>query len=130
MCIFCKIIASEIPSTIIYEDDLVLVILDISQATKGHSLVIPKQHYENFWQLPTTLLNHTITITQQMSQQICLKLQAEGCNILTNIHEIAGQSVFHCHLHIMPRYRDDDLVIKPTSHQLNLEAIKLEILDS
>ncbi|MFV0254945.1 MAG: HIT family protein [Erysipelotrichaceae bacterium] len=128
MCIFCKIINKEVPSEIIYEDDQVIAILDISQATLGHTLVLTKQHYPNFNELPQSLLEHLMVVSQRISKKLINCLEAEGCNILTNINEVAGQSVFHTHIHILPRYKNDDLIIKFTEHQENLAELKSSLV--
>lgn len=128
MCIFCKIINKEIPSNVVYEDHETIAILDITQATKGHTLVIPKKHYDNFNELPSDLLNKVMTTSQIISKRLIQSLKADGCNILTNINEAAGQSVFHTHIHIIPRYKKDDLIIKFKKHDVDfnnlLEKIK------
>ena len=123
MCIFCQIAAKEIPAKIIYEDDEVLAILDISQATRGHTLVMPKEHYANILELPDDLAIHLNEVALTLAKKLNTKLEAAGCNILTNVNEVAGQSVFHCHLHILPRYDDDDLVIKFSAHPADLDEI-------
>ena len=129
MCIFCQIAAKELPAKIVYEDREVLAILDISQATRGHTLVIPKVHYANVFELPDSLAAHLHQVTLELASKISEKLKTAGCNILTNVNEAAGQSVFHCHLHILPRYPDDDLTIKFTGHQEDLEEILAAIIN-
>jgi histidine triad (HIT) family protein len=124
MCIFCRIINHEIPSYMIYEDEMVMAILDISQATYGHTLVMPKAHYANAWEVPAKEWQHLLLVAQQLSKTLCEKLQADGCNILTNVNERAGQSVFHCHIHLLPRYQTDDLMIKFISHEQDLAELK------
>ena len=110
MCIFCKIINKEIPSKTIYEDDAFIAILDISQTTKGHTLVIPKNHYDNILEMPKAELNQMIEIAQDLSKQLMNKLNANGINILSNINEVAGQSVMHAHIHLIPRYSNEDTI--------------------
>ena len=95
MCIFCSIVKGEIPATRIYEDDTVLAILDISQVTKGHTLVIPKQHTENFMSCEPELMKHVMEVAQMLAKRIMERTHAEGMNVLSNIHEVAGQSVMH-----------------------------------
>jgi len=107
MCVFCDIVAGRIPSAKIYEDDTVLAILDISQVTEGHCLVMPKHHYANIFECDQATLQHLIVVTQKLAQTICTRLGAKGCNILNNTNEVAGQSVPHLHFHIIPRYGDD-----------------------
>jgi|AKZA01.1.fsa_nt_gi Diadenosine tetraphosphate (Ap4A) hydrolase and other HIT family hydrolases len=109
-CIFCKIINKEIPSKIIYEDAICLAFLDISPATKGHTLVIPKKHYQNFLDIDSDTLQHITTITQKLAKKILRNVDAKGCNILTNTGLEAGQTVFHFHIHIIPRFNEKDPV--------------------
>ena len=128
MCIFCKIVATEIPSKKIYEDDLVLGMLDISQTTKGHSLVLPKKHYDNILEMPKEELDHMINVVQDLSKQLINKLDAKGINVLTNINEAAGQSVLHAHIHLIPRYNENDTVkIQYTQNEFDLDEIQKTI---
>ena len=128
MCIFCKIVANEIPSKKIYEDDLVLGMLDISQTTKGHSLVLPKKHYDNILEMPKEELDHMINVVQDLSKQLINKLDAKGINVLTNINEAAGQSVLHAHIHLIPRYNENDTIkIQYTQNEFDLDEIQKAI---
>lgn len=102
--IFCKIIKGEIPSTKVYEDDDVLAFLDISQTTRGHTLVVPKEHYDNFLSCPAEIMHKVYDVAQRIGQAEMAILGAKGINILTNVGEMAGQSVFHFHVHVIPRY--------------------------
>ena len=102
--VFCRIIAGEIPCTKVYEDDEVLAILDISQTTKGHTLVIPKEHYDSFLSCPTELIGKVFAVARRIGQAEVSILGAKGVNILTNCGEAAGQSVPHFHVHVIPRY--------------------------
>lgn len=111
MCIFCKIIQGEIPNYTVYEDDKVLAFLDIAQVTKGHTLVIPKTHYENFLVCDDEILSHLMKVTQNLAKHIVEKTQAKGVNILSNVNEQAGQTVPHFHVHIIPRYDEHDACI-------------------
>lgn len=104
--VFCMIIAREIPSAKVYEDDEVLAFLDISQATKGHTLVVPKEHYENFLECPKELMNKVMDVAQRIGNAQKKALGASGVNILTNVGESAGQTVKHFHVHVMPRFDD------------------------
>ena len=128
MCIFCKIVANEIPSKRIYEDESVLGMLDISQTTKGHSLVLPKKHYDNILEMPKEELDHMINVVQDLSKQLINKLDAKGINVLTNINEAAGQSVLHAHIHLIPRYNENDTVkIQYTQNEFDLDEIQKTI---
>ena len=110
MCIFCKIIAGEIPSAKVYEDDNFLAILDISQTTYGHTLVMPKKHYDNFLQMPKEEAGQLMELVNVLGNKIVKNLDAKGLNILINTNEVAGQSVNHTHVHIIPRYDENDTV--------------------
>ncbi len=111
MCIFCSISNGEIPSSRIYEDDTVIAILDISQVTKGHTLVIPKQHTESFMSCNAELMKHVMEVAQMLSIRIMERTHAAGMNILSNINEAAGQSVMHFHVHLIPRYSEQDACV-------------------
>ncbi len=105
-CIFCKIIAGEIPSTTIYEDEDFQVILDINPASKGHALILPKGHYANIYQLPEDLAAKAMKLAKKLAEHMTDKLQCDGFNLVQNNGEVAGQTVFHFHLHLIPRYLD------------------------
>ena len=102
--VFCKIIDGEIPSTRVYEDEDVLAILDISQTTRGHTLVMPKKHCESLLSCPAETLTKVMMIAQRIGQAEVSILGAKGVNILANCGEAAGQSVPHFHVHVIPRY--------------------------
>lgn len=116
MCVFCKIINGEIPSYKIYEDDNAIAILDISQATLGHTLILPKKHYENILEIPTETLASLASTVKNVTNILQTKLNPEGFNILNNCGLAAGQTVMHFHIHIIPRYNGDDLEIKFNDH--------------
>lgn len=130
MCIFCKIINGDIPSKKVYEDKDVLAILDISQATKGHTLVIPKKHYDNILSINEDDYLAVMKKVKELSNKIVTNLGAEGVNILNNCNEVAGQSVMHFHVHIIPRYKKDDLKLEFIDHSKvsNLDETLKEIL--
>jgi len=108
-CIFCKLANGVFPTNTIYEDDLVRVILDASPATRGHALVIPKEHYRNIYDLDENCASHVLVVAKKIACIMKDKLGCTGLNILQNNEEVAGQTVFHFHLHIIPRYDDDTL---------------------
>lgn len=110
MCIFCKIINHEIPSSCIYEDERVMAFLDLSQVTKGHTLVVPKKHSSNMLEADPEDLAHLIKVVQMLSKRITERCNALGCNILNNTNEAAGQTVMHTHFHIIPRYGNEDSI--------------------
>ena len=124
--VFCKIIDGEIPSYRIYEDDDVIAILDISQVTKGHTLVISKKHYENFLATPKDVMHKLMDVAQRIGQAQITTLNAKGVNILTNCYPEAGQTVMHFHVHVIPRYENNDgfiLTMKENDGDLNLPSI-------
>lgn len=110
MCIFCMIANHEIPSSTVYEDEKVIAFLDLSQVTNGHTLVIPKKHYENILECDPADLKHVIEVVQMLSKRVVERLGAKGVNILNNCNEVAGQTVMHMHFHIIPRYDENDAI--------------------
>lgn len=106
-CIFCKIAKKEIPSHIVYEDAKIIAFLDINPVNKGHALVIPKQHYETFTDIPDELLKEIIIVTKKLAVTIKNKLDYTDYNIIMNNGKIAGQLVAHAHFHIQPRTAND-----------------------
>lgn len=111
MCIFCKIVKKEIPSYCIYEDDQVMAFLDISQVTKGHTLIIPKKHFENLLDCDDEILMHMTKVAKMLGKRIMERTHANGMNFLSNMNEVAGQSVPHFHIHLIPRYNEQDACI-------------------
>ncbi|MGT2846788.1 HIT family protein [Streptococcus massiliensis] len=123
-CIFCKIIAGEIPSSKVYEDEHVLAFLDISQVTPGHTLVIPKEHYRTILDMNAESASHLFAKVPEIANKIMRATGAKGMNIMNNTEEIAGQSVFHTHVHLAPRYStDDDLNISFVAHEPDFEKL-------
>lgn len=108
-CVFCKIIKGEIPSTGIYEDEAVKVFLNINPASRGHLLVIPKEHFENVLDCPDEILSHIIKISKKIAKLAKEKLGADAINIANNSGKEAGQEVFHLHFHVVPRYKNDGM---------------------
>ena len=131
--IFCKIVDGEIPCYKLYEDDDVLAFLDISQATKGHALVISKQHFDNFLSTPQEVMHKVMDVAQRIGQVDIKLLGAKGVNILSNCYPAAGQSVMHFHVHVIPRYEQGEgieITMKNNSEGLNLPAIAGQIKDN
>lgn len=124
-CVFCLINEGKIPSKKIYEDDKVIAILDISQATYGHTLVLPKEHYKNICEMPIDLYLHLMKVVQMLAIQVKTKLNAPGINIINNCGEVAGQSVMHFHVHIIPRYPNDNfkMVMTDNSKDIDLNEV-------
>ena len=114
-CIFCKIANGEIPSRTLYEDDDFRVIMDLAPATKGHSLILPKDHSKNVYEIADDTAAKVLPLAKKMATLMTEKLGADGFNIVQNNNEVAGQTVFHFHVHLIPRYNDDNqsLVMKP-----------------
>lgn len=110
-CIFCKIVSGELPSNTIYEDEFFRAILDIAPAAKGHTVLLVKQHTPNLLQAGDSILSKALPVAKKIASGIQEALGCDGVNILQNNGEAAGQSVFHLHIHIIPRYQNDGLVI-------------------
>ncbi len=108
-CLFCQITRHKLPSMPVYEDEKVLAILDIRPANKGHILLVPKEHYTILPQIGKELLSHIFKITKKISQAIIYGLKADGTNIYVASGQVAGQSSEHALVHIIPRFKHDDL---------------------
>lgn len=106
-CIFCKIARGEIPSKTLYEDDSFRVILDLGPATKGHALILPKEHYANLYELPEETAGEIMKLAKKMAARMKERLGCEGLNLVQNNGDLAGQTVFHFHMHMIPRYQAD-----------------------
>ena len=106
-CIFCKIAAGEIPSATLYEDDDFRVILDLGPAAKGHSLILPKKHAANITEMPDELLGKAMVLARKVTVSMLSSLDCDGVNVVQNNGEAAGQTVFHFHMHVIPRYEGD-----------------------
>lgn len=131
-CIFCKIAGGEIPSKTLYEDESFRVILDLGPATRGHALILPKEHAANLFELPDETAAAAMVLAKKMAVLMKEKLQCDGLNLVQNNGETAGQTVNHFHLHIIPRYEGDGQNInwipgEPTQDEL--EAIKKKITE-
>ena len=108
-CIFCKIANGEIPSTTVYEDADFRAILDISPAAKGHTLILPKNHYDNAYEMDCEVAAKVFPLAAKIAKAMKQTMGCDGVNILQNNEEAAGQTVFHFHTHIIPRYADDSV---------------------
>ena len=131
-CIFCRIAAGEIPSKTLYEDDEFRVILDLGPATKGHALILPKNHYRNLFELPKEQAEKAIVLAKKMALRMQEKLHCDGLNLVQNNGETAGQTVFHFNIHLIPRYEGDGQVIgwKPGKPEdAELEAVRKTIAE-
>ena len=124
MCVFCEIVKGNIPSSKVYEDDNYLAILDLSQVTLGHTLVMPKKHYDNFLQMDSKEAGELMAVVNIVANKVVKNLGASGCNILNNTNEVAGQTVMHTHVHIIPRYsKDDSIKIEFTENRYDLKEV-------
>lgn len=108
-CIFCKIANGQIPSNSIYEDEDFNVILDVSPASKGHALILPKVHYDNAYKMDEDFASKVFPLAVKLAKAMKKALDCDGINILQNNEEAAGQTVFHFHTHLIPRYKDDEV---------------------
>ncbi len=113
-CIFCKIAAGEIPSRTLYEDDSFRVIMDISPASKGHAIILPKNHAANLFEFSDEDAGKIMVVAKKVASAMKNALNCDGFNVLQNNGEVAGQTVFHLHVHLIPRYKDDHVAIKWT----------------
>ncbi len=125
-CIFCKIAAGEIPSKTIYEDQEFRVMLDISPATRGHALIIPKEHYADLYEMPNNIVAQAMVLAKKMASHMTKVLQCDGFNIVQNNGEAAGQTVFHFHMHLIPRYVKDGNQEKLSWNHLDLPENELD----
>ena len=126
-CIFCKLANGEIPTATLYEDDDFRVILDQGPATKGHALLLPKKHYANIYELPEELAARAMVLAKRMAGTMTEALNCDGFNLVQNNGEAAGQTVFHFHMHLIPRYNNDHAGITWNPGTLE-DDVKEEIL--
>ena len=131
-CIFCKIANGDIPSKTLYEDEEFKVILDVGPATRGHALILPKNHYANLYELPDETAVKVMLLAKKMAVLMTEKLGCDGFNLVQNNGKAAGQTVFHFHLHLIPRYKEDGQTLgwkslEPTQDELeNIKNIITE----
>ncbi len=131
-CIFCRIANGEIPSKTLYEDEDFRVILDLGPATRGHALILPKEHWDNLYTLPDDTAGKVLILAKKMACRMKERLRCDGFNLVQNNGEAAGQTVSHFHLHLIPRYVNDNQKInwtpgEPTQEEL--ETVRQEILE-
>lgn len=130
-CIFCKLANGEIPTNIIYEDNDFAVILDAAPANLGHCLVLPKTHAANIFELDSDLVGKGFKVAQKIAKAVKKATDCDGVNILQNNGEVAGQTVFHFHIHVIPRLKSDDVKIGFGSFKTNDPAlIKDKIIEN
>lgn len=131
-CIFCKLANGEIPTATLYEDDEFRVILDQGPATKGHALILPKQHFANIYEISDEIAAKAMILGKKMATAMTKALHSDGFNLVQNNGEAAGQTVFHFHMHLIPRYEGDNqhILWKPTEvTQDELEEIRKQITE-
>ena len=131
-CIFCTIAAGEIPSRKIYEDKDLIAIMDLSPTSKGHSLIIPKEHYTNIYDIDEEIAGKVMKTAKKLATKMTVALNCDGFNLLQNNGETAGQTMFHFHMHLIPRYKDaDNNMLKFTSVSFSdeeMDAIRDQII--
>lgn len=128
-CIFCRIASGEIPSATLYEDADFRVILDRGPAARGHALILPKEHYKNIYEIDEEAAGEVFKLAKKMAQTMTEKLKCDGFNIVQNNGSVAGQTVFHFHMHLIPRYENDTAELgwnpKDTTDEELLDIVKL-----
>lgn len=130
-CIFCKILAGEIPSTTVYEDDSFKAILDVNPAARGHVIILPKIHAANLYELPDEVASKIMVVAKKIVIALKETYHCDGINVLQNNGEASGQTVFHLHVHVIPRFAGDTDTInigwKPGETPEDLAAVAEEI---
>lgn len=122
-CIFCKIAAGELPSQKVQEDDGTVAFMDLNPWTRGHALVIARNHARNLWEAPEDDLQSTIVAAQRLAQRMKERLGCDGVNLLNSCERAGWQTVFHYHLHVIPRYAGDPLQLPARPHQATPEQL-------
>lgn len=126
-CIFCKIANGDIPSAALYEDENFKVILDLGPASKGHALILPKEHYRNLLDMPEEKVSAAFVLAKKMAVKMKEVLLCDGLNVVQNNEPAAGQTVFHFHIHLIPRYKEDQVGLTWTAGTLT-DEVKGEII--
>jgi histidine triad (HIT) family protein len=108
-CVFCRIAQKQVPASIVYEDEKVMAFLDIRPLNEGHALVIPKEHYENIFDIPRELIEYVHGVTKRIALAVEETTKADGISIIQQNGEAAGQEIFHLHIHVIPRYEGQKL---------------------
>ena len=116
-CIFCKIIGGEIPAAILYEDEDFMAIMDIFPAAKGHTIIVAKRHVANLFELDDVTAAKALVLARKLANAIQAELNCDGMNLLQNNGEAAGQTIFHFHIHLIPRYHEDKVKMTWTHGQ-------------
>lgn len=123
-CIFCKIANGEIPSTTLYENEDFRVIFDVAPASKGHALVLPKNHFDNVYDMDEMTASKLFVVASKVAKKLRDEVQCDGMNLLQNNGTIAGQTVFHFHMHLIPRYENDTVKMSWTPGEADTESLK------
>ena len=129
-CIFCKIANGEIPAATLYEDEDFRVILDLGPASKGHALILPKAHAANIYEISDEMAAKAMVLAKKMATKMTDALGCDGFNIVQNNGEQAGQTVFHLHMHLIPRYEGDNAGIAAWKQGTLEDAVKEQIIES
>jgi histidine triad (HIT) family protein len=122
-CIFCKILAGELPSETVQEDEHTLAFMDINPWTRGHALVVPRNHSRNLYDVEDEDLRHTMSAAQRLALRMRERLGCDGINLLNACESAAWQTVFHFHVHVIPRYNDDPLQLPVRPRQAEQEEL-------
>ena len=122
-CIFCKLANGDIPVNALYEDDVLKVIFDAGPATRGHVLIIPKNHFDNIYDLDDATAAHVAQTAVQIAKAMNKALGYEGLNVVQNNGLAAGQTVFHYHVHMIPRYKNDEVQVTWKQHEISADEI-------
>ncbi len=128
-CIFCKLANGDIPTMSLYEDEDFNVIFDAGPATIGHALILPKEHYANIYEIDEEVLAKAYKLAKKMAIVMTDVFKADGFNVLQNNNEAAGQSVFHFHIHLIPRYENDHAVGMWTPGEQDKEKLESAITE-
>ena len=134
-CIFCKIANGEIPSRTLFEDERFRVILDLGPAAQGHALILPKDHYDDLFEIPEDTAADVMRLAKRMAARVSAALSADGFNLVQNNGEAAGQTVRHFHMHLIPRYKGDGQSIgwvpgEPSAEELDEVLRRIKESDS
>ena len=130
LCIFCKIAQKQVPASLLYEDETVIAFLDIRPLNEGHSLVIPKEHYENIFDIPQELISYIHGVAKHVALAVEKATDANGISIIQQNGKAAGQEIFHLHVHVIPRYKGQKLpsfseISEARREKLNETATKI-----
>lgn len=124
-CLFCKLANGVIPTNSIYEDEDFNVIMDVCPASKGHALILPKEHFDNLYEIDPEILGKAAKLAQKVVTHEKEVLKCDGYNLLQNNGEVAGQTIFHFHMHLVPRYKEEnDQMLKFAKPEISEEEIE------